>query len=218
MRKILRTLLLWTLILGACSTGRLSPEALSSNRATNTSSPSIIPSSTTEPPPLTQLIPTIAAPDNDQPPDGNATTAAPAFEGCAYQWAYQDLPKPSSGFQRAIQELQAEAQARAFAFGENCVRADGSADFIPMETDFDVTLQIADLSNEAQLGEWIVKVMQVIESIPGEEIVGPRPGRVSIEFQSASGQQFARFYIDQYRLLPPGLSPAQVYQALQTPQ
>jgi len=137
---------------------------------------------------------------------------------CAYQWAQKDLPELSGEFQQAIQELQPEAEANAFAFGEDCVYEDGHAVFSAMETDFNITLQVSDLSNEADLGEWIVKVMQVIENIPPEKIEGPRPGRVSMEFQSGSEQKFVNFYIDKYQSLPAGLSNTEIYQALQTPQ
>ena len=115
MQKVFHTLLLWTLILAACSTGGFSPEVAPPAPVTDTPSPII-------------------------------TTDASTFEGCAYVWAYQDLPTLSGDFQESIQQLQAEAKANAFAFGENCVRADGSADFIPMETDFNITLQVIDLS------------------------------------------------------------------------
>ncbi|HSL29090.1 MAG TPA: hypothetical protein VK900_07820 [Anaerolineales bacterium] len=143
----------------------------------------------------------------------------PEPQNCGYQWAYQDLPELSSSFQASIQELQDEAQASAFAFGENCVLPDGTvAQFLPMETDFNVTLQVTDLADENALGEWIIKVMQVIESIPADQIVGPRPGRVSITFQSGTSQQVVNFYIDQYENLPAGLSNAEIYQALRAPQ
>ena len=217
MQKTFRTLLFWILILCACSTGGLSPEAPSSNPVTDTPSPFVIPVSTTEVIPLTKLIATIATPHIDQPPDGNVTTAAPADPGCTYQWAYEDLPKLSSDVQQSIQGLQAEAQASVFVFGENCIHADGRTDFIAMETDFNITLQVNDLSDQSNLGEWIVKVMQVIENIPPDQIVGPRPGRVSIAFQINSEQKFVNFYIDQYRALPSGLSNAEIYQALQSP-
>ena len=217
MQKIFRMLLFWGIILCACSTGGLSPEASSSDSVPDTPSPFVIPASTTEISPLTKLIATVATPHIDQPPNGEFTTAAPDYPGCAYQWAYEDLPKLSSGFQQSIQGLQAEAQASAFAFGENCVYADGSATFTAMETDFNVTLQVADVANHAELGEWIVKVMQVIENIPQDQIVGPRPGRVSVAFQASNEQKFVNFYIDQYRILPSGLSNAEIYQALQSP-
>jgi len=147
------------------------------------------------------------------------TPTAESYGGnCGYQWAQKALPELSGEFQQAIQQLQPEALAKAFAFGEDCVYADGHAVFSAMETDFNITLQVSDLSNESDLGEWIVKVMQVIESIPPEKIEGPRPGRVSLEFRSGSEYRFVNFYINQYQSLPNGLSTTEIYQALQTPQ
>jgi len=179
MQRILYTLLFWTFILCACSTGIASPQPV--------------------PPPTTE------APPNPQE--------------CGYQWAYQDLPELSSSFQQSIQGLQAEAQANAYAFGENCIRSDGTvATFLAKETDFNIILQVDDLSNESDLGEWIVKVMQVVENIPQEQIVGPQPGRVSITFQSNADQKVVNFYTNQYQELPSGLSNSEIYQALQTPQ
>jgi hypothetical protein len=225
MQRIFRTFLLWTLILCACSPGGLSPQASSSDPAIDTPSPVILTASTTQDIPLTKLVATLATPHIEQPPDGNLPNTGDLFPTvdssagqCAYQWAYEDLPDLSRDFQQSIQQIQAEAQASAFAFGENCVHADGSADFIPMETDFNTTLQVTDLSNEDELGAWIVKVMEVIENIPRDQIVGPRPGRVSIEFRANDTQMFVNFYVDQYQSLPAGLSNAEIYQALRVPQ
>ncbi|HLO14465.1 MAG TPA: hypothetical protein VK206_06540 [Anaerolineales bacterium] len=188
MRRIFRALLFWTLILSACSISVASPQT--------------IPPSTTEAP---VSIPTTAVPPNPQ--------------DCGYQWATQALPELSSSFQGSIQALQPEAQANAYAFGENCMLADGSnGGFGAMETDFKVTLNVSDLTNEVELGEWIVKVMQVITAIPKDQIAGPQPGRVTIAFQSNGNQQVINFYINQYQALSPGLSDSEIYQALQTPQ
>ena len=187
MQRIFRTLLFWTLILDACSTGVAFPQT--------------VPPSTTEASPA---LPTTAVASNPQE--------------CGYQWADKDLPELSSNFQQSIQVLQPEARANAFAFGEDCIYADGSATFTAMETDFNVTLQVNDLSNPSDLGEWIVKVMHVIDNIPKEMIVGPRPGKVSISFQSSADQMFVNFYIDQYQSLPSGLNNVEIFQALQLPQ
>ena len=167
------------------------------------------------------LLNACSLPLTPTPPKLYATltpTSESYSRNCGYQWAQKDLPELSGEFQQAIQKLQPEALANAFAFGEDCVYADGHTVFSAMETDFNVTLQISDLSNEDALGEWIVKVMQIIENIPHEKIEGPRPGRVSMEFRSGSEQKFVNFYLDQYQSLPAGLSNAEIYQALQTPQ
>ncbi len=165
------------------------------------------------------LLNTCSLPLTQTPPNLPATSVPPAGGGnCAYQWAQKALPELSGEFQQAVQELQPDAQANAFAFGEDCVYADGRAVFSAMETDFNITLQVIDLANESGLGEGIVKVMQVVENISPEKIEGPQPGRVIIEFRSGSEQKFVNFYIGKYQALPAGLGNAEIYQALQTPQ
>ena len=211
MQRIFRGFLFWTILLGACSTGVASPQPASPTA-------SDVPFTTIAAPNPT-LIATLSTPHIDQSPDGEITAAPPNPQDCGYQWANQDLPELSGSFQKSILALQPEAQANAYAFGENCVRSDGSiAGFSAMETDFNITLQVKDLTNESELGEWIVKVMQVIEDIPQEQIVGPQPGRVSMMFQSNGDQQILNFYVNQYQALPSGLSNSEIYQALKVPQ
>lgn len=212
MRRIFRAFLFWTLILCACSTSVATPQPVP---PTATGAPLALPTTAV---PHPKLIVTLT-PHIDQPPDGQIATTAPNSQNCGYQWANQNLPELSSSFQASIQALQPEAQANAYAFGENCVLSDGSiAGFGAMETDFNITLQVSDLMNESDLGEWIVKVMQVIESIPQEQIAGPQPGRVSMVFQSNGDQKGINFYVNQYQELPAGLSASEIYEALQMPQ
>ncbi|HEX2996575.1 MAG TPA: hypothetical protein VHP14_17245 [Anaerolineales bacterium] len=177
--------------------------------AANAPSPSAIPPST--------ILPATAVPS---PTFDVETTAVPIRpQDCGYQWAHGDLPELSSSFQQSIQALQPEATAGAYAFGENCVRADGTiANFLAMETDFNVSLHVDDLANESVLGKWIVQVMQVIEDIPPDQVAGPRPGHVSIVFQSSTAQAVINFYINQYQELPSSLNYAEIYEALKTLQ
>ena len=213
MRRVFSMLLFWTLILCACSTGPASPPAVLSSP---TEVPIALPTTAV---PHPKLVPTVLTPHIDQPPDGETTAVPLNPQDCGYQWTNQDLPELSSSFQQSIQALQPEAQASAYAFGENCIRVDGSiASFTAAETDFNVTLHVDDLANQSVLGRWIIQVMQVIEGIPAEQIAGPRPGRISIVFQSSTAQRVINFYINQYKELPPGLSHLEVYQALQALQ
>jgi len=230
MRKIIHTVLFWTLLLSACSSNGLFPEAPPSlTPETPALQPSSMPAmespavetnpvSTTEVLPSPKLIATLSTPHIDQGPDGAATIDPSYPRQCGYQWAYKDLPELSGTFQQSIQALQPDAQAVAFGFGEDCVYADGTATFIPMETDFNITMPVSDLSDTAALGEWVVKIMQVIENIPPDQIIGPRPGRVSILFESNGERDGVGFYIDQYQALTPGLRYAEIYQALQSLQ
>jgi hypothetical protein len=196
MQRIFFAFLFWIPLLSACSTGIASPQAVSSPT----------------------ILPTLSTPHAEQPADpasDEITPSSPDPQDCGYQWANQDLPELSSNFQQSIQALQPEAQASAYAFGENCIRPDGSvADFLPIETDFNIFLKVDDLANESVLGKWIVQIMQVIENIPAEQIAGPRPGRVSIVFQSSTAQSVLNFYINQYKELPPDFNYAEIYEAL----
>jgi hypothetical protein len=213
MQRISRIFLFWTLILCACSPGISSPQPVS---PTGIETPFLSPTAAGPDP---TLIATLSTPKIDQGPDGNVTLPPPNPQDCGYQWANQDLPELSSSFQASIQALQPEAQASAYAFGENCILSDGSVGgFSAMETDFNVTLQVSDLADESDLGEWIVKVMQVILKVPPDQIVGPQPGRVSMVFQSSGDEKIVNFYVNQYQNLPAGLGGAEIYQGLQTPQ
>lgn len=216
MQKIFATLLFSALILGACSTGVTSPQAVPAS----TTEGSIALPTTAVPNP--KLILTVGTPHIDQPADPAAdevTPISPTPLICTFQWANKDLPELSSSLQQSIQALQPEAQASAFAFGENCVGWGGNIiSFSAMETNFDIYLQVDDLANESVLGKWIVQVMEVIENIPAEQIAGPRLGRVSIVFQSSTAQSVINFDIAQYKQLPPNFNYAEIYEALKTLQ
>ncbi len=145
-------------------------------------------------------------------------TFDPTAEPCGYMWASQNLTDLTLDLQAAITSLHPEAQAFAFAFGEDCIYTDGHRIFTAMETDFNVTLPVTDLTNENDLGEWIVKAMQVITDLPKEKIVGPRPGRVTIIFTTTAEQKFVQFYIDKYQALPGGMDGWEILQTLQAQQ
>lgn len=211
MSRTFLTLLFLSLVLFACTLSGLAPE--------NTP-PTLEPKVLT--PDLTAIA-TLQTPASTIAPSPTAISTADAIgtdtgtypRSCGYQWAQKALPELSASFQGSIQALQPDAQAYAFAFGEDCVYADGSATFIPMETDFNVTLPVGPLSDQ-ETGAWIVQIMQIIQAIPPDQIVGPRPGRVGIIFESNGVRNGVGFSIDQYKALPAGLSSAEIYQALKT--
>ncbi|MFT3895185.1 MAG: hypothetical protein QM730_26465 [Anaerolineales bacterium] len=205
MRRLIHPLLLLTLLLGACSSGVSSPQPDSAPG----SNPSDLP--TTD----TSGIPTVPVePHIDQPPDGNAPTLMPSTETCAYMWATQSLNDLTLDFQAAIKNLNPQAEGYAYAFGEDCIYPSGKKTFGAMETDFNVTMPVSDVTDENALGEWIVSVMNVIDDLPAEKIAGPKPGRVTIYFISETDQKQITFYIDRYRTLDPGLNGLEIYQAL----
>ena len=87
-----------------------------------------------------------------------------------------------------------------------------------METDFNITLPASDLTDDAELGDWIIRVMQVIENIPHEQIRGPRPGRVSLLFESGTDRAGVSFYINQYQALPADMNSTEIFRLLQESQ
>jgi hypothetical protein len=209
MRRIFRSLLFLTLLLGACSTSVSSPRPDSAPSSNQSDLPSTD----------TATVPTIPIePHIDQPPDGNAPTLMPSNETCAYMWATQPLNDLTLHFQAAIKNLNQEAESYAYAFGEDCIYQDGHKTFGAMETDFNVTMPVSDLTDENALGEWIVKVMNVIGDLPTEKIAGPKAGKVSIYFTSGTDQKAITFYIDKYQALDPSMSGWEIYQALQAAQ
>ena len=224
--KLIATLLFLILILSACSPAVSSAEAPPLPAATDTqaavfttdSSPvEVIPFSTREVLPRPKLIATLSTPHIDPGPDGAVPFPSPSSTGCTYQWAQQPLPELSDQFLRSVQEIQPAAQANAFAFGENCIHSDGTADFLPIETDFNISLPVGDATDAAELGGWVVEIMQAVDYLPPDQIAGPRPGRVSITFANGQQEELS-FYIDQYRALPGGLSPAEIYRTLKSQQ
>jgi hypothetical protein len=91
---------------------------------------------------------------------------------CAYTWAYHDAPELTGKFSNLVLSLDPGAKAYASLYGEDCVYADGHADFHVMETDFYVRLPANDLTDEEAFGSWMTQVMQIVVKIPREEVSG----------------------------------------------
>ena len=142
---------------------------------------------------------------------------APGYGECYYIWATQDLPQLSDTVNSGLKALDPKSSASAYAYGEDCVQADGTRTFIAMETDFRVKVPVADLSDKESLGNLIAKVMTVIVSLPTSQIEGPRPGRVEFEFSVANADS-RRLNVDiaTYRAQGAGMQGAPLFDLLNT--
>ena len=138
----------------------------------------------------------------------------PTIEPCAFVEATQDLPDLSAQIAQAIKQLQPAASGRAQAYGENCIHADGHADFLAKETDFYVTINVTNLKDNNELGTWIVNVMDTLAPFPPGVVPGSQPGFVEFMFKTADDHKGLRVFIRQYKQLPSGLSGAEVIKAL----
>ncbi len=141
-----------------------------------------------------------------------ALPITPTYEGCAYVWASQDLPQLSREFNAELQALSPDATGLAYAYGENCVYADGHSTFSAMETDFRVGIKVSNVHDEAALGDWIQKVMQVVLAIPSSELEGPKPGRVDFDFkQPDPAEVFVSVPIEKYKTQAQSLQGAELF-------
>jgi hypothetical protein len=144
----------------------------------------------------------------------------PAWQGCAYNWAYQALPELTKELDAAVKELDSRASAQATAFGEDCISPDGSATFGAMETDFYVRLPVEDLSTEEAFGNWMSQVMEVVIQIPREEMQGPNYGFVEFRFEKNDAEHLEhltlRVPIQQYLNEAQGKTGVELFKHFQT--
>ncbi len=158
------------------------------------------------------------ATENAATPSSSITALAPTTTSsqrqCSYVEAYQNLTDVSAKVDRAMKILQPDAGGRAQAYGENCVYSDGRADFLAKETDFYVTINVTDLTDNNELGAWIVKGMGALAAFTPGVVPGSLPGFVEFTFKSKDDQKILRVYISKYKQLPSNLSGADVIKAL----
>jgi len=142
-------------------------------------------------------------------------TELPASQGqeCGYQWAYHNAPELTEAFDAELKELNANANGRVEFFGEDCVHADGTSTFLPMETDFYVHLQVDDLNNkEAEFGDWLAQVMEIVLQIPQEQLSG-KYGFIEFWFEKSEAEYLTfRVPIQQYVDDAQGKSGAELFQ------
>jgi hypothetical protein len=145
-------------------------------------------------------------------PPVTSTEITPTFEGCAYVWASQELPSLSKNIYQALQGLDPNLTGNAYAYGENCVYADGRSTFGAMETDFRVKVKVPDLKDERSLGDRISQVMGVITHLPADQVPGGEPGRVEFDFSKSDTEDLLlNVSIAKYQQDAAGLSGAELF-------
>ncbi len=120
-------------------------------------------------------------------PTPTETLTDPAYPPqCAYVWARQALPELSAQAQQAFDEAgMTGVTARAGAYGENCVDAQGKVvSFSTMETDFYVIAEVTDLTDNENLGNILEDLLIVLDGFPPDETPGPQPGYIGVTFQA----------------------------------
>lgn len=199
MSRLSKTLLCWTLVLGACTQIFSTPQPVpESDVPTPTLFP--LPDVVTLTETLSSISSTVVATD----PPTFTTTIAPntpfSAIDCGYQWAYEDRPKLTTPFDLAVKKMIPNSTSRATAFGENCINSYGQVVyFLAMETDFHVTIPIELLDDYETFGNWIAQVMQIVNELPLDLIAGPKPGFVEFGFEKNIAEAIVvRVPIQQY--------------------
>jgi hypothetical protein len=143
------------------------------------------------------------------------TTTSPGYGSCYYVWATSDLPELSKRIDSELKVVNPDFSGSAYAYGEDCVQADGTRTFTAMETDFRVQLAVADLSDKESMGNWVARIMSVVLAVPASELQGPRPGRVEFEFATAQAES-RRLNVDitTYKAQGAGLQGARLFDLL----
>ncbi|MCX6065507.1 MAG: hypothetical protein NT121_07100 [Chloroflexi bacterium] len=141
------------------------------------------------------------------------TTDAP----CAFVEGRQTLDDVSAIFLEKLKAASLPVEsARAEAYGENCLAADGSlVRFAARETDFYLALTVSDLLDEAALGGLLEQTLAIVDQFPIDQTPGPNPGYVGIAFKA--GEQLQNLWFTQTEandLRSQGLKGADLYRAL----
>jgi hypothetical protein len=76
----------------------------------------------------------------------------------------------------------AYTSARAYAFGENCLNAQGEVQyFATMETDFELVLPVPALADRESVGNRTADVLAVLaHDFAPDATPGPQPGRIAL--------------------------------------
>jgi hypothetical protein len=136
---------------------------------------------------------------------------------CAFVEGRQTLEDISKQLRSKLTSASLPVEsARAEAYGENCINADGSvASFSARETDYYVTLTVTNLADETALGYLLERTLTVIDQFPADQTLSPNPGYVGITFKAGDLVQnlwFMQSRVDDLRTQ--GLKSADLYRAL----
>lgn len=136
---------------------------------------------------------------------------------CAWQWARQDLPDVTS---RAVTALTAASvaftQARAEAYGENCVYMNGNQAqvgyFAAMTTDFYLNVTVESIQAPDALAEVVIRAYYALVNLTD---LPARLGYLDITFTGQDGTAIVRSMFDPIQTaLVNGLSGAALLEAI----
>ena len=161
---------------------------------------------------LTACIPSLrmAIATEPVPPD--------TYTQCGWMWASYPLPETSDQVQALLRrDVQAQAQAYAQSYGEDCFGQDGQVlYFVAMQTDFYVTLKVSDLNDPKTLADLLEKTVIALLGIPPEDLAGEQHGYLGLTFTHGNQELRLWFRLDEAEaLLMQGVQGPDLLEALQ---
>ena len=135
-------------------------EPSATSTPTPASNPQVV--ETTPAPIMTEVTPTTTVAPLPRP-----TTPSPGGGfTCAFVWAYRELPELDAQAEQALAGLGIpDLAVRVFEFGEACAPWDGVSPFGVIETDFDVTLPVANAHDLDQVGNASFSIIQALSPL-----------------------------------------------------
>lgn len=148
----------------------------------------------------------------------NATSTPLSSSVCAYVLVSKDAPDAATLVSQVYRTAGfTDVDVRAAATGENCIDTNTNSivSFSAMQTDIYLTIPVQDTADTQALGSWISRLVPVINQVPANQLPGPNPGDIGMQFKSASGEVnlwFPRKTAQQ--LIQKGVSGSALYEAL----
>jgi len=161
------------------------------------------------------------------PPTPTVTTnptdspAPPTQVPCAYAWANKTLADETAMVQDALKMAAlSTVEVTVMAYGENCIDTlhNQVLSFSEMETDFYFTIPVKDTRDLNEMGNWVGKILPVVEDFPPGKVPGPNLGYCQFNFQDGTASQTIWVKINLVkRAVDNGLTGEVLYHALTAP-
>lgn len=120
----------------------------------------------------------------------SVTNTPPEPAVCAYVLVSKDAPDAAAMLNQAYRSANfSNIDVRAAAYGENCIDTNTNTvvSFSAMQTDVYLAVPVQDIHDEQALGDWIARLVPVIALVPANQLPGPNPGNILVQFTNASG-------------------------------
>lgn len=139
---------------------------------------------------------------------------------CAYVEASKDAPDASAAITQAYRSANiTHVDVRAEAVGENCIDTNTNrvASFSTRQTDIYLLVPVQDIHDTQALGDWISRLVPLIETVPADQLPGPNPGNIAIQFTNGTDEVNLWFPRQTAQgLLQKGIRGSALYEALAT--